>query len=388
MSFLGLTLSRTPARCPTPRVFADSVAYNLFPLKDTGYQPRFYDDRIGYFTEDYETFDEDVAPDNARRMIQRWHLVKKDPKAASRTRETDHLLDRQCDPPRYRDAIREGVLYWNAAFEPLGFKNAVQCEIMPDNADWDPADMSHNVVRWVSSPGAGYAVALFRHNPLTGRSSTRDQRGCQHGAVHQPGLPDDGPERRAGRTLPFPAWSLPGTAKALTPPQVATQIIHAKPDRCPANRCRCDMAQGAMQAAAFGWDAWRLVRATGPTDAAEPARVHAPVPAVDRQPRDGALPGPAPQLQRVHDAQHGALQDKAMTSQYGVTGSVMDYLPANVPPLNGKRADLWSPCVGPYDKWAIAYGYTDFGGDPVQERIGPGGHRRPLPRVRPCLCQR
>jgi hypothetical protein len=40
---------------------------------------------------------------------------------------------------------------------------------MPDDADWDHADMRYNVIRWVTSPSSGYAVALFRANPLTGQ---------------------------------------------------------------------------------------------------------------------------------------------------------------------------------------------------------------------------
>ena len=28
------------------------------------------------------------------------------------------------------------------------------------------------------------------------------------------------------------------------------------------------------------------------------------------------------------------------------------------------------PVVGPYDRWAIEYGYSDFGGDPIKERFG------------------
>ena len=39
---------------------------------------------------------------------------------------------------------------------------------MPDDADWDHADMRYNTIRWVASPDVGYAVALFRVNPLTG----------------------------------------------------------------------------------------------------------------------------------------------------------------------------------------------------------------------------
>ena len=135
------------------RSIPQQIVFNLFALKETGYKPRFYDDRIGYFTEDYQNFDEDTSDDNTRRMIQRWHLVKKDPHAALSEPVTPitFWVD-NATPLRYRSAIREGVLSWNGAFEKVGYKNAVRCEVMPADADWDPADMRHNVVRWMSSP--------------------------------------------------------------------------------------------------------------------------------------------------------------------------------------------------------------------------------------------
>jgi hypothetical protein len=45
---------------------------------------------------------------------------------------------------------------WNAAFEKAGFKNAVVMKQMPDNADWDPADIRYNVIRWVASANPSY----------------------------------------------------------------------------------------------------------------------------------------------------------------------------------------------------------------------------------------
>ena len=140
LSFFGMTFTPDASTLPDPRGFAEEVAYNLFPpFGPTDYRPRFYDERIGYFTEDYQTFDEDVSPDDARRMILRWHLVKKDPTAplSEPIKPITFWVD-NATPLRYRDAVREGVLLWDAAFEPLGFRNAVRCEVMPDDADWDP----------------------------------------------------------------------------------------------------------------------------------------------------------------------------------------------------------------------------------------------------------
>ena len=65
------------------------------------------------------------------------------------------------------------------------------------------------------------------------------------------------------------------------------------------------------------------------------------------------------------------LQDKAMTAQYGVAGSVMDYLPANIPPLNGKRADLCScPPLAPTTSGPSSTATRTSAATPSQERIG------------------
>src|ERR1043165_6668434 len=61
-------------------------------------------------------------------------------------------------------------LKWNEAFEKAGFKNAVQMKIMPDDADWDPADIRYNVIRWVSSAQPVYgAIGPSFVNPKTGQ---------------------------------------------------------------------------------------------------------------------------------------------------------------------------------------------------------------------------
>ena len=45
------------------------------------------------------------------------------------------------------------------------------------------------------------------------------------------------------------------------------------------------------------------------------------------------------------------------TKETGLTASVMDYAPANISPSGVTQADYYSTTIGPYDKWAIEYGY-------------------------------
>ena len=47
---------------------------------------------------------------------------------------------------------------------------------MPDDAEWDPADIRYNTIRWMFQPGRGYAVGPSRANPYTGELYDADVR--------------------------------------------------------------------------------------------------------------------------------------------------------------------------------------------------------------------
>ena len=51
------------------------------------------------------------------------------------------------------------------------------------------------------------------------------------------------------------------------------------------------------------------------------------------------------------------VHDKSKT-QGIVTGSVMDYAPANIAPIGMQQGDIFQTKPGPYDDWAIEYGYS------------------------------
>lgn len=55
------------------------------------------------------------------------------------------------------------------------------------------------------------------------------------------------------------------------------------------------------------------------------------------------------------------LRDTAFTRRYGISNSIMDYVPPNLP-LDGEPVgDYHMGTLGRYDHWAIAYAYRDFG---------------------------
>lgn len=68
---------------PDRRALTIAVHYSLSEIpENNGYVPRLADDRVGYFTTDYEDFSENQSNSPTVQYIYRWHLEKQDPSAA------------------------------------------------------------------------------------------------------------------------------------------------------------------------------------------------------------------------------------------------------------------------------------------------------------------
>jgi hypothetical protein len=145
------------------------LQHSLIALPENDFKPRFEDPRVGYFTESVNDMTTDAAV-NYRDPIHRWNLVKKDPsQALSEPVKPIVWWIENTTPLEYRETIRQAALQWNLAFERIGFKNAVQVNIQPDDATWDAGDIRYNVLRWTSSPNppfGGYGPSFV--NPRTG----------------------------------------------------------------------------------------------------------------------------------------------------------------------------------------------------------------------------
>lgn len=148
------------------------VHYSFWKLKESDYQPRVADDRVGYFlTTNQDWSKPTAARDLFNRYIDRWHLVKRDPSLPMC--EPKHPIVFYIEktvPVRFRRAVRDGILEWNKAFEKIGFLNAIVVRQQTDDNIWkdlDPEDMEHSFFRWIVT-GAGFAMGPHRGNPFTG----------------------------------------------------------------------------------------------------------------------------------------------------------------------------------------------------------------------------
>ena len=163
--------SQPNATVPDSRSINFRVRYSLIELpSNSAYVPRVFDDKVGYFTSRVKDYSKPARKEEYYTYINRWDLKKKYPYQEMSEPENPivYYIDR-ATPVEYRDAIKRGILLWNKAYEKIGFKDAVQCKIMPDSVSWDPEDIRYNVIRWQSSSGSGLAgVGPSVSNPFTG----------------------------------------------------------------------------------------------------------------------------------------------------------------------------------------------------------------------------
>ena len=152
------------------RAITASVLHSFIKVPDNGYNPRLDDYRVGFFTDRVtDLTSRDPAP--YRDVINRWNLVKKNPdQAISEPVEPITWWLENTTPLEFREMITKAALSWNSAFEVAGFRNAIVVKQQPDDADWDAGDIRYNVLRWTSSatpPFGGYGPRFT--NPRTGQ---------------------------------------------------------------------------------------------------------------------------------------------------------------------------------------------------------------------------
>ncbi len=319
-----------------PRSVSIKVQHSFIALPENNFQPRFDDARVGYFTTQVDDMTSaEWAP--FRDMIHRWDLQKKDPNAAlSEPVKPIVWWIENTTPIEWRDTVAAGVLAWNSAFEKAGFKNALEVRIQPDDADWDAGDINYNVLRWTSSPNppfGGYGPSLA--NPLTGEILGADIM-LEYVFMKNRWI--------------FDSLYTDGASQLTSE---AAGHWHANGVFCSAGH---QLQQNLIMAGALG---------TGlPIDNNEILR-------------QGLMELVLHEVGHTLGLNHNMrasnlwnaqdVHDKTKT-QGILTGSVMDYTPANIAPIGKAQGDIFQVKPGPYDDWAIEFGYSPALSDAAAEQ--------------------
>ncbi len=355
---------------PDSRGATINVHYSISELPSTGYQPRQADDRIGYFLTAIKDFSKQGQEDQFVRYVNRWDLQKADPTAElSPPKKPIIFWLEKTVPFKYRKAIREGILEWNKAYEKIGFSGAIEVRQQPDNADWDPEDIRYNTFRWITS-NAGFAMGPSRVNPINGQILDADiifdadfirvwQE--QYETFTPQGIAD-----LTGGPLDLESYR---AARRATPSLL-----------CGGRGCGCDLHRGFSRELAFG-STWL---------AAQPQPSAA---TFDRLIEEGLKEVVMHEVGHTLGLRHNFkastlynlkdLQNTEKTGATGIAASVMDYTPINLAPRGTKQGHFYSTTIGPYDYWAIEYGYKPFTGgtegetkelQKIAARSGEPGH--------------
>lgn len=150
------------------------LAYTFRRLPEAGtFQPRMADERVGYFTtvrQDWTLGHE--AKQTVQRYVQRWHLEKQDPTLElSPPKQPIVFVLEDTIPVRWRRYVKAGVLEWNDAFERIGFSDAIEVRQQSEHnlyADIDPADSRYNFIQWITM-GRPFGMGPRRVDPRTGQ---------------------------------------------------------------------------------------------------------------------------------------------------------------------------------------------------------------------------
>lgn len=171
------TPAPTPARggaAPAPAARGSQAAqsvlahWSLVRLPENPMIPRRFDERVGFFSVRQVDFGAEQRA-ATRQFISRYRLEKKDPSAelSEPVKPIIYYVD-PATPDQWKPWIRKAITDWQPAFEAAGFKNAIIAMDPPANdPNWSAEDIRHTMIRWLPSTVEN-AVGPHVSDPRTG----------------------------------------------------------------------------------------------------------------------------------------------------------------------------------------------------------------------------
>jgi hypothetical protein len=327
---VNLTFNGPPNALPTVpdgRGIPVVVHYSIVapPEPDPAFVPRYADDRIGYFIAARKRYDDDSLASPFERFIERWNL--------DRGPITFYLTNEI--PQQYRATVRRGLLAWNDAFARVGRRAAIVVEDQPADPAWDPDDARYSVVRWITSDRPEFSA----YSPAVADPRT--------GQIIRAEVVIDGESLRAIKR---------GYVDTIAPLHRSENALDRPPTE-PTSEVVCEYAQDSLAQAALGT---MLLAVHGHGTAADRERYAKSWLYATVMHETGHTLGLRHNFEGSTAYTQAELHDPHFTRAHGTTGSVMDYTPVNLAAPGKRQADYFPTRLGPYDYWAIAYGYRRF----------------------------
>jgi hypothetical protein len=144
-----------------------NLHHSLIKLPDDNYKIRAFHPYSGFWSNSYADYASDIDQPLIQRSIPRHRLSKKDASLAisEAVEPIIYYLDAGVPEP-IKSALLDGARWWDQAFSAIGYKNAFQVKMLPEDAD--PMDVRYNVIQWVHRATRGWSYGASVIDPRTG----------------------------------------------------------------------------------------------------------------------------------------------------------------------------------------------------------------------------
>ena len=117
---------------------------------------RLWDERIGYFVNNFVRFSDEQRKTEHESFISRYRLVPKNKKRylSGQLTEPEKQIVFYIDPAapeKWIPYLIQGINDWNVAFEAAGFKNAIRAEVLPADSSVSLEDARFSALRYLPS---------------------------------------------------------------------------------------------------------------------------------------------------------------------------------------------------------------------------------------------
>lgn len=152
---------------PTADSLSIRLHHSFVQLPQKPYKTRKYDIRSGAISHVYYDYAAGLNDSLLKKYIIRHRLEKKYPdQTVSEVIEPIIYYLDSGTPEPVRSALMQGAMWWSEGFEAIGFKNAFQVKLLPE--DVDPLDVRYNVIQWVHRSTRGWSYGGSVVDPRTG----------------------------------------------------------------------------------------------------------------------------------------------------------------------------------------------------------------------------
>lgn len=140
--------------------FTATMTRNIILLPEKPMRPRYADPRIGYFSRHKNYYTDKKDGVEELEFIERWNIQPKITETSKYMKGELVVPEKQivfyidpAIPEKWRKYIKLGVEDWQAAFEEIGFKDAIIAKDYPkDDPDFDPDDIRYSCYRMIATP--------------------------------------------------------------------------------------------------------------------------------------------------------------------------------------------------------------------------------------------